>query len=68
MYNMFAGVNSHVVYPNGISCTLPEHLQEEVVHTIPGLEQAKLLYPGTYMCVGMHHKYSITYCVVCKYM
>lgn len=45
---MFPGVNSNVVYPNGISCTLPEHLQEELIHTIPGLEQAKLLYPGMY--------------------
>jgi tRNA uridine 5-carboxymethylaminomethyl modification enzyme len=34
------------VYPNGISCTLPENVQVDLVHTIPGLEEAKLLYPG----------------------
>ena len=43
----FSGLDSDVVYPNGISCTLPENLQEDLVHTIPGLEQTKLLYPGT---------------------
>ena len=48
------GMDSHVVYPNGISCTLPEHLQEDLVHTIPGLENAQVLYPGygvEYDCV-----------------
>jgi tRNA uridine 5-carboxymethylaminomethyl modification enzyme len=40
------GLHSHVVYPNGISCTLPENVQVDLVHTIPGLEEAKLLYPG----------------------
>lgn len=51
---VFAGIDSNVVYPNGISCTLPENLQEHLVHTIPGLEQAKLLYPGShkmYTCI-----------------
>ena len=41
-----AGLNSYVIYPNGLSCTLPETLQEDLIHTIPGLEDAKLLYPG----------------------
>lgn len=53
LYCDIAGIDSHVVYPNGISCTLPEHLQEDLVHTIPGLQQAKLLYPGLY-CTYMY--------------
>ena len=34
------------VYPNGISTSLPEHLQLAMLHTIPGLESAKITRPG----------------------
>ncbi|UYV77082.1 MTO1 [Cordylochernes scorpioides] len=40
------GLDNPVVYPNGISCTLPEDIQLAMVRTIPGLEQAELLQPG----------------------
>ena len=40
------GVNDHTVYPNGISTSLPEDIQEDYVHSIKGLEQAKILQPG----------------------
>lgn len=40
------GVDDHTVYPNGISTSLPEDVQEEYVHTIVGLENAKILQPG----------------------
>src|SRR5690606_21029774 len=33
-------------YPNGISTSLPFDVQLELVHSIPGLEQAHLLRPG----------------------
>ncbi len=36
----------HTVYPNGISTSLPEQLQQEYVQTIKGLEQATILQPG----------------------
>ncbi len=32
------GIDTHVVYPNGISTGLPESVQEAFVRTIPGLE------------------------------
>ena len=32
-----------VIYPNGLSCSLPENVQEEMVHSIPGLENAKFI-------------------------
>lgn len=40
------GLNSNVIYPNGLSCTLPEELQVQLIHTIPGLEKAEVLRPG----------------------
>jgi len=40
------GVESDVVYPNGISTSLPEDVQLEYIRTIPGLEQAEILKPG----------------------
>lgn len=40
------GVNDHTVYPNGISTSLPAEVQEDYVHSIAGLEQAKILQPG----------------------
>ncbi|MBO1324418.1 tRNA uridine-5-carboxymethylaminomethyl(34) synthesis enzyme MnmG [Acetobacter sp. TBRC 12305] len=36
----------HLVYPNGISTSLPGHAQEAMIHTIPGLERAVLAQYG----------------------
>ena len=40
------GLDSNIVYPNGISTSLPERLQEEFVHSIKGLEKARIVQPG----------------------
>ncbi|MEL6233689.1 MAG: tRNA uridine-5-carboxymethylaminomethyl(34) synthesis enzyme MnmG [Pseudomonadota bacterium] len=40
------GLTTDVVYPNGISTSLPEDVQEAYVASIPGLEAAKILQPG----------------------
>lgn len=40
------GVSDHTVYPNGISTSLPQDVQEAYVHSIRGLEQAAILQPG----------------------
>ena len=32
-----------VIYPNGLSCSLPRNIQEKMVHSVPGLEQAEFL-------------------------
>ena len=51
----FEGVNQHhvmlepedrdqnIIYPNGLSCSLPRDVQERMVHSIPGLEKAEFL-------------------------
>lgn len=51
----FAGANAHhvmlepedkafkTVYPNGLSCSLPRDVQERMVHSVPGLENAEFL-------------------------
>ncbi len=40
------GLEDDTVYPNGISTSLPEAVQEAYVHSIYGLEQARILQPG----------------------
>ncbi|MGI9366350.1 MAG: tRNA uridine-5-carboxymethylaminomethyl(34) synthesis enzyme MnmG, partial [Rhizobiaceae bacterium] len=40
------GLEDDTVYPNGISTSLPEKVQEAFIATIPGLENAKILQPG----------------------
>ncbi|OAN67921.1 tRNA uridine(34) 5-carboxymethylaminomethyl synthesis enzyme MnmG [Sulfitobacter sp. EhC04] len=40
------GVDNHTIYPNGISTSLPEDVQEAYVRSIKGLENAVLLQPG----------------------
>ena len=40
------GLNSNVVYPNGISTSLPEKTQLEFLSTIKGLEKVQILQPG----------------------
>lgn len=40
------GLNDHTIYPNGISTSLPIDVQEDYVHSIVGLEKAKILQPG----------------------
>ena len=32
-----------IIYPNGLSCSLPRDIQEKMVHSIPGLERAEFL-------------------------
>jgi tRNA uridine 5-carboxymethylaminomethyl modification enzyme len=40
------GLNTHEVYPNGISTSLPYEVQCEFVHSIRGFERAHLTRPG----------------------
>ncbi|MDO8607561.1 MAG: tRNA uridine-5-carboxymethylaminomethyl(34) synthesis enzyme MnmG [Phaeospirillum sp.] len=40
------GLDDHTVYPNGISTSLPEEVQREMIATIPGLEHCVMIRPG----------------------
>jgi tRNA uridine 5-carboxymethylaminomethyl modification enzyme len=40
------GLDDPLVYPNGISTSLPIDVQERMIATIPGLEQARIVKPG----------------------
>ncbi len=40
------GRNNIRIYPNGTSNSLPEDVQAEMIHSIQGLENAKILRPG----------------------
>ena len=33
----------NIIYPNGLSCCLPRDVQERMVHSVPGLENAEFL-------------------------
>ncbi len=40
------GLDSDLVYPNGISTCLPSAVQQMMIHSIAGLEQARIVTPG----------------------
>ena len=40
------GLNDHTIYPNGISNSLPEVVQNEILNNINGLENVKIIRPG----------------------
>jgi tRNA uridine 5-carboxymethylaminomethyl modification enzyme len=48
-HNIFVepeGLSTDEMYLNGISTSLPEDVQEQYIHTIPGLEEAEIMRPG----------------------
>ena len=40
------GLNDYTIYPNGISTSLPNDVQQEICNNINGLENVKILRPG----------------------
>jgi len=40
------GLNDNTIYPNGISTSLPEDVQQELCNKINGLKEVKILRPG----------------------
>ena len=46
IFFIFSGLSSELVYPQGLSCTMPAELQQEMVNLIHGLEKAVVAQPG----------------------
>ena len=40
------GCDSDLIYPNGLSCSLPEDVQESMYRSVPGLENVRLIRPA----------------------
>ncbi|MFL5253087.1 MAG: tRNA uridine-5-carboxymethylaminomethyl(34) synthesis enzyme MnmG [Rhodopila sp.] len=40
------GLDDFTIYPNGISTSLPEEVQQAILQTIPGLQHARIIRPG----------------------
>ena len=40
------GLNDYTIYPNGISTSLPEDVQQEICNNIIGLEHVRIIRPG----------------------
>jgi len=40
------GLDDPTIYPNGISTSLPEDVQEAFIHSMPGLESVRIIRPG----------------------
>ncbi|CAL4317478.1 tRNA uridine-5-carboxymethylaminomethyl(34) synthesis enzyme MnmG [Buchnera aphidicola] len=40
------GLNNHIIYPNGISTSFPLQIQQKIINSIVGLENAKIIVPG----------------------
>ncbi|MDD5167483.1 MAG: tRNA uridine-5-carboxymethylaminomethyl(34) synthesis enzyme MnmG [Syntrophales bacterium] len=42
----FEGLDTEEIYAKGLGNSLPPHLQETIVHSIPGLDQAEIMRPA----------------------
>ncbi len=40
------GLDTHLVYPNGLSTSLPTDVQQAMIASMPGLERAEIVTPG----------------------
>lgn len=40
------GLDTHEIYPNGVSTSLPYDVQLDLIHSLPGLENAHIVRPG----------------------
>ena len=43
---LFAKSLADLIYPNGLSCSMPEELQEPMMRTVPGLENVRMVKPA----------------------
>jgi tRNA U34 5-carboxymethylaminomethyl modifying enzyme MnmG/GidA len=48
LVDIYIWLNAHsdLIYPNGLSCSLPEDAQEQMYRSVPGLENVELVRPA----------------------
>ena len=54
IYHFFTGLDTDLVYPQGLSCTLPADKQEELIWTIKGLENAVITSHGMLLMIHVY--------------
>lgn len=60
------GLNTDVVYPNGISTSLPADVQEAFIHTMKGLENVEILRPAYAIEYDFVDPRELDHCLECK--
>jgi len=60
------GLGSHEIYVNGISTSLPADVQEEMVRSLPGLEQARITRYGYAVEYDSVPSWQVTSTLLCK--
>ncbi len=60
------GLNTDVVYPNGISTSLPADVQSDFIHTIKGLENVEILRPAYAIEYDYVDPQELDCCLACK--
>ena len=60
------GLNTDVVYPNGISTSLPADVQEAFIHTMKGLEAVEILRPAYAIEYDYVDPQELNRCLECK--
>lgn len=60
------GLDSDLIYPNGISTSLPIDVQEDYVHSIAGLGSAKIVQPGYAIEYDYVDPRSLDHCLAVK--
>ncbi len=62
------GLDTHEIYPNGISTSLPFDVQQEFVRTIAGFESAHITRPGYAIEYDFFDPRDLKYSLECKYL
>ncbi len=60
------GLNTDVVYPNGISTSLPADIQDQFIHTMEGLENVEILRPAYAIEYDYVDPQELNSCLECK--
>lgn len=62
------GLSTNSVYVNGFSTSLPRHIQESAIKTIPGLEKAEILRYGYAVEYDFFYPYQLHHTLESKYI